>query len=80
MSGLVDSRAGEVRGLACDVRPRALDPLATLGLEARLYKGDGTVGWYTDASGADAYSIAGVYLDVTPLRVAQPLYTPWQAR
>jgi len=80
MSALVDSRADEVRGLACDARPEPGDPLAALGFEFRLYKGDGTVGWYTDASGADAYTVEDAYLDVTPVRVAQPLYVPWRTR
>lgn len=78
MSELVDSRASEVRGLAYDAQPKPGDPLADLGFEFRLYKGDGTLAWFTDLSGADAYTIADVYLDVTPVRVAQPLYTPWR--
>ena len=80
MSELVDSRAKEIRGLAYDAQPKADDPLAALGFEFRLYKGDGTVAWYTDVSGADAYTIGDVYLDVTPVRMAQPLYTPWRKR
>ena len=80
MAALVDSRATELKGLAYDAQPRAGDPLAALGFEFRLYKGEGTVAWYTDASGADAYTIRDVYLDVTPVRMAQPLYTPWQPR
>lgn len=78
MSELVDSRANEVRGLAYDPPPKQGDPLADLGFEFRLYKGDGTLAWFTDVSGADAYTIEDVYLDVTPVRVAQPLYTPWR--
>jgi cyanophycinase len=80
MSSLVDSRATELKGLAYDAQPRAADPLAALGFEFRLYKGVGTVAWFNDASGADAYTIKDVYLDVTPVRMAQPLYTPWQPR
>jgi cyanophycinase len=80
MAALVDSRATELKGLAYDARPRAGDPLAALGFEFRLYKGAGTVAWFTDASGADAYTIKDVYLDVTPVRMAQPLYTRWQPR
>jgi cyanophycinase len=80
MGALVDSRATELKGLAYDAQPRARDPLAALGFEFRLYKGEGTVAWFTDASGADAYTIKDVYLDVTPVRMAQPLYTPWQPR
>ena len=80
MSALVDSRATELKGLAYGAKPRADDTLAALGFEFRLYKGEGTVAWFTDASGADAYTIKDVYLDVTPVRMAQPLYTPWQPR
>jgi cyanophycinase len=80
MAALVDSRATELKGLAYDAAPKAGDPLAALGFEFRLYKGDGTVAWFTDASGADAYTIKDVCLDVTPVRMAQPLYTPWQPR
>jgi len=80
MSALVDSRATELKGLAHDAGPRQGDPLAALGFEFRLYKGDGTIAWFTDVSGADAYTIKDVYLDVTPVRMAQPLYTPWQPR
>ena len=80
MSELVDSRAKEIRGLAYDAQPKADDPLAALGFEFRLYKGNGTIAWFTDVSGADAYTIGDVYLDVTPMRMAQPLYTPWRKR
>ena len=80
MGALVDSRATELKGLAYDAKPRAGDPLAALGFEFRLYKGEGTVAWFTDASGADAYTIKGVYLDVTPVHMAQPLYTRWPPR
>jgi cyanophycinase len=80
MRELVDSRAREVRGLAYDAQPKNGDPFAALGFEFRLYKGEGTLAWYTDESGADAYTIKDVYLDVTPVRVARPLYTPWRGR
>ena len=80
MSALIGSRETQLKGLAFDARPRADDPLAALGFEFRLHKGDGTVAWFTDANGVDAYTIKDVYLDVTPVRMAQPLYTPWQPR
>jgi cyanophycinase len=80
MSELVDSSATEIRGLAYDAQPKPGDPQAALGFEFRLYKGDGTVAWFTDVSGADAYTIGDVYLDVTPVRMAQPLYRPWTKR
>ncbi len=80
MSELVDSSAQEMRGLAYDAQPKPGDPQAALGFEFRLYKGADTVGWFTDVNGADAYTIGDVYLDVNPVRMAQPLYTPWSKR
>ena len=77
MSNLLDSPLDEVRGLAFDARFAADDPQRTLGFEFRLYKGPDTVGWYSDSRGGEAYSVAGVRLDVTPVRVAEPLYRPW---
>ena len=77
MSNLLDSPLDEVRGLAFDARFAADDPQRALGFEFRLYKGPDTVGWYSGSQGGEAYSVAGVRLDVTPVRVAEPLYRPW---
>jgi cyanophycinase len=77
MSNLLDSPLDEVRGLAFDARFAADDPQRALGFEFRLYKGPDTVGWYSGSQGDEAYSVAGVRLDVTPVRVAEPLYRPW---
>ena len=77
MSNLLDSPLDEVRGLAFDARFAPDDPQRALGFEFRLYKGPDTVGWYSGSQGGEAYSVAGVRLDVTPVRVAEPLYRPW---
>jgi len=77
MSNLIDNARREVRGLAYNARPPADDPAPSLGFEFRLYKGDDSVGWYTGALGGEDYTVANLYLDVTPVRVAQPLYRPW---
>ncbi len=79
MSNLLDSPLEEVRGLAFDARFAPGDPQRALGFEFRLYKGPGTVGWYSSRQGEEAYSVAGIRLDVTPVRVAEPLYRPWKA-
>jgi len=83
MVRLVDSPAREVRGLAYNGRALAgddpTDAAPTLGFEFRLYKGEDTEAWFTSAWGGEDYSIARVYLDVTPVRMAQPPYRPWAA-
>ena len=80
MSNLLDSPLEEARGLAFDARPGPGDPLRTLGFEFRLYKGPDTLGWYSSSQGGEAYSVSGIRLDVLPVRVAEPLYRPWQAQ
>jgi cyanophycinase len=72
---VVDGRSGEVRALATDAgRP---GPRPELGFEFRLYRGPDTLAWFTSATGREAYTIANVRLDVTPVRVATPLYDAW---
>lgn len=67
---------GEVRGLAYDARPDASPP-ADLGFEFRFRRDALTQGWYSSASGTDAYTLARVRLDVMPVKLARPLYAPW---
>lgn len=77
MVRLVDSTLAEVRGLSFD----ALATLATaredkpeLGFEWRLTRGADTSAW----SAGDDFSIVAVHLDVQPVRMKLPLYTPWR--
>jgi cyanophycinase len=76
MSQLLDGRSPEVRGLAYRVRPRPGDLSPELGFEFRFYKGPGTLGWFSNALGGDDYTVLKVRLDVTPVRMASPLFTP----
>jgi cyanophycinase len=76
MAHLLDTRSPEVRGLAYRVRPRPGDLAPELGFEFRLYKGPGTVGWFSNALGGDDCTVLKVRLDVTPVRMAAPLFTP----
>jgi cyanophycinase len=69
---LVDSRAAELRGLA--FRPSA--NARNIGFEFRLHKGGDTLGYFTSGAGREAYSVQNVYLDVTPVLMAAPLYRP----
>ena len=83
MAQLVDSPDRELRGLAFNGRALAgadaTDPLPELGFEFRLHKGPDTLAWFTSAWGGEDYTVARVYLDVTPVRMARPLHQPWAA-
>lgn len=77
MAHLIDNPPREVRGLAYSALAAPDDPAPQLGFEFRLYKGADSIGWFTGAFGGEDYSVAHLYLDVQPVRVAQPLYTAW---
>lgn len=77
MTRLLDSPAAEARGLAFDPAAPSDDPLAALGFEFRFHKAPGTRGWYASAGDGEPYTIVGMRLDVTPVRVAQPLFGAW---
>ncbi|MDR7269297.1 cyanophycinase [Pelomonas saccharophila] len=76
MAQLLDGRAPEVRGLAYRARPRPNDLAPELGFEFRLYKGPGLVGWFSGALGGEDYTVLKARLDVIPVRMATPLFTP----
>ncbi|MBT9491778.1 MAG: cyanophycinase [Paucibacter sp.] len=77
MNYLIDSPLSEVRGLTFDVGARADDPVADLGFLFRVYKGKGSYGWSTDENGPEEYTVVNLYLDITPVRMPQPIYSPW---
>ncbi len=74
MAQLLDSPAQELRGLAARLGPSG-EVRGQPGFEFRLYKGPDTRGWFTGAFGGEDYTVVNVHLDVTPVRVASPLYT-----
>lgn len=76
MAQLLDGRAPEVRGLAYRAQPRPGDLLPDLGFEFRLYKGPGLVGWFSGALGGEDYTVLKARLDIIPVRMASPLFTP----
>jgi cyanophycinase len=79
MVSVVNSKVSEARGLAFDPSPDAAAP-RNLGFEFRFIRRPDTIAWYDPVPSADAYTIANVRLDVVPVRVAQPLFEPWQRR
>lgn len=76
MVQLLDGTEPEVRGLAFRARPRPDDLAPDVGFEFRLYRGPGLVGWFSSALGSDDYTVLKARLDVVPVRMATPLFTP----
>jgi cyanophycinase len=74
MSHAVDSRKGVVKGLAFAL-PEGGDK-NDLGFDFTVYRGGDTKGWYTSARGYETYTLANVHVDITPVKLARPLYTP----
>jgi cyanophycinase len=72
MTQLIDSPHGELRGLAFRGRAAPQDPQPDLGFEFRLYKAADSLAW----SGGDDYTLLGLRLDVQPVRITRPFYTP----
>jgi cyanophycinase len=68
----LDSKTGEVMGLAFALRGDKKE----LGFEFRVYRGNDTVGWNTSRGGNERYSVQNIYLDITPVQMARPLYGP----
>jgi len=79
MAHLIDSTQSEVKGLAFSAKQQAGDPHPDLGFEFRLYKGEGSVGWFTGAFGGEDYTVLKLRLDVLPVLIKRPFYTPVQA-
>jgi cyanophycinase len=77
MRFLIDSNRPEVRGLSFDVLPKQGDDLAELGFLFRLYKDTGSIGWSTDEFGGEEYTVANIRMDITPVRMPQPLFGNW---
>ncbi len=80
MSRLLYGPRSEVKGLAFNASagPDTFEP--DLGFEFRLYKGEGSVGFANVVTRGDDnyfYTLLKLRLDVTPVVVKRPLYTPF---
>jgi cyanophycinase len=74
MTQALDSKDRTVRGLAFN--QAAGGDLNDLGFSFRLYRDKDTIGWYTDKGGYGSYTLVNVYVDITPVKVANPIETP----
>lgn len=71
---LLDGQEPVVLGLAYRASPAPREPRPDVGFEFRFQRGPAFVGWRDP--GSDALTLLDVRLDVIPVRVAIPLYTP----
>jgi len=76
LTQLVDGPSPQVRGLAYRAHPRPGDAMGDIGFEFRLRRGPGLVGWCSTLLGSEDYTVLNARLDVVPVRVANPLFTP----
>ncbi|MEO6276448.1 cyanophycinase [Roseateles sp.] len=76
LTQLLDGPEPEVFGLAYRASPQPQEAQPDLGFEFRLHRGPGLVGWRDPAPGSDGCTLLDARLDVIPVRVAMPLYTP----
>jgi cyanophycinase len=79
LTQLLDGPSPQVRGLAYRANPEPDDPAPDVGFEFRLRRMPGLVGWCSAQSGSEDYTVLGACLDVVPVRVANPLFTPLAA-
>jgi len=71
---LLEAPEPEVFGLAYHASPTPREPRPDVGFEFRFHRGPAFVGWRDP--GSDALTLLDARLDVIPVRVAIPLYTP----
>ncbi|MDY0746698.1 cyanophycinase [Paucibacter sp. R3-3] len=79
MARLLYGQRVEVLGLAFNAGAPASSLNPDLGFEFRLYKGEGSVGYANVVARGDDnyfYTLLKLRLDVTPVVVKRPLYTP----
>lgn len=69
---LMINKTGEAIGLAFDGGDAMRQ--STPGFEFHFYRDKDTVGWRTEVSGAEDFTVANVHLDVRPVEITGPLY------
>ena len=77
MTNFIDNKQKEVIGLVFGP-PGNKDAKPDLGFEFRFRKGRDSLGYFTSASGGEDYTVANIYLDISPVRMSNPLYRATQ--
>lgn len=74
MSRVIEHHDGQAIGLAFDGAAAAEG--STAGFEFRFYRGQDSLGWETDAHGTTDATIQNIHLDIRPVTIQGPLYSP----
>jgi cyanophycinase len=74
MGLLMESVQGEAIGLAFDGVAAMQQPVD--GFEFKFIRDAESFAWFTEQFGGDDYTIKDIRLDIRPIRVSGPLYTP----
>lgn len=72
MYRLLDNRYPDGIGLAYDGAAARVG--STPGFEFKFYRDKDTVGWNTEISGNDEYTVMNLHLDIRPVTIKGPLY------
>lgn len=72
MFNFIDNDQKEAVGLAFTTMDSSAK--RNLGFEFKFRKGPDSIGYYTGAFGAEDYTVINIYLDITPIKMAEPLY------
>jgi cyanophycinase len=83
IGNLIDNKQTEAIGLAFSVPDQSMHSADAkshdLGFEFKFRKGPDSLGYFTSALGGENYTVINIYLDVTPVSIASPLYRPLDA-
>lgn len=74
LSRVIDHKEGKATGLAFDGLAAQEGP--TTGFEFKFYRGAGSLGWETDHNGTTDCTIQNIYLDICPVNIHGPIYSP----
>ncbi len=84
ISNLIDNKQNAVIGLAISAsaidhhestaKSKNKSEASNLGFEFRFRKGRESIGYYSSAMGGENYTVANIYLDISPVIFARPLY------
>ncbi len=75
MSNLIDNKQTRIVALAFNPKAAA-DKRPELGFEFIFSKGANSLGYFNSGAGGERYTVANIYLDITPVQIKLPLYAP----
>ncbi len=74
MANLIDSKQKQHKGLGFVAAEGVKSP--EIGFEVTFRKGADSLGWFSSSTGVESYTVQNIYVDLKPVKLAQPLYQP----